>query len=243
MSNIHHSIFSGYNAVNEWQARIIKKANNLTTTGVNDRSKSLSQTGGGSGLDSLKLTDGQLEFQQKEVDPTEISTQLAIRGNGFFLVAENLLPGAKLFLTRNGEFKYDAQGRLVNNQGLFVVGGAGKISDPPLPVRNPGDETVDVNQLTLGTVPLAMNLADSPYGNNIYSLSSETGDLAFFANGRREVGFVQSNALEKRSDTVLSAELGKISLEGSYAAQMFKTFKEILDNYNRMVDDAIQTVK
>jgi hypothetical protein len=60
---------------------------------------------------------------------TQIPTNLSIIGDGFFAVSDGLTPNARVFLTRNGRFKWQAVGtdngapiyRLVNDQGLFVL--------------------------------------------------------------------------------------------------------------------------
>jgi hypothetical protein len=61
------------------------------------------------------------------------TTSLAINGEGFFAVAESLQPGARVFLTRNGDFSWKdtspperkadgfKQFHLTNKQGLFVL--------------------------------------------------------------------------------------------------------------------------
>lgn len=47
------------------------------------------------------------------------STDLAIRGNGFFVVSDS---GGATFLTRAGSFTPDSQGRLVNSAGYYLKG-------------------------------------------------------------------------------------------------------------------------
>ncbi len=56
---------------------------------------------------------------QGALTPTSSSTDLAIRGNGFFVVADS---SGATFLTRAGSFVPDAQGRLVNAGGYFLKG-------------------------------------------------------------------------------------------------------------------------
>lgn len=50
---------------------------------------------------------------------TDSTTDLAIRGKGFFVVTD---PSGGTFLTRAGSFVPDAQGRLVNAAGYFLMG-------------------------------------------------------------------------------------------------------------------------
>lgn len=50
---------------------------------------------------------------------TTSSTDLAIHGSGFFAVSDD---SGAIFLTRNGSFAPDAQGRLVNSAGYYLMG-------------------------------------------------------------------------------------------------------------------------
>ncbi|WNQ13739.1 flagellar hook-basal body complex protein [Paenibacillus aurantius] len=57
---------------------------------------------------------------------TNVATDLRIDGDGFFAVKADMANGGDPFLTRDGNFKVDANGNLVTQDGLFVldVGGA-----------------------------------------------------------------------------------------------------------------------
>ncbi|MFT9847852.1 flagellar hook-basal body complex protein [Aneurinibacillus sp. REN35] len=57
---------------------------------------------------------------------TGIETDLAIQGNGFFVVSGNsTAPGDEFYLTRAGNFKIDAAGNLVTPEGKFVLDSSG----------------------------------------------------------------------------------------------------------------------
>lgn len=258
-SGVNFNIMAGFKAIDAWQRNIVRNAQGMLTPGYNKTSQHLGTTPSGTGRASLSGTGANggrngtagggdtlsvggvsLNFQQGTIDPAFNPTSLAIRGSGFFLVAENLNPGARLFLTRNGEFHYDGQGRLVNEQGLFVVGGNGALTDPPAPVTDPGDGTVDLTQLTLGKVDNPSNLALSGYGSTTYALTATAGPLQAFQNGRNEVGFVQPSSREMINRAGYQSML---LFESNQATQTYKILKDMLDNYNRAVDDAINTVK
>jgi flagellar hook protein FlgE len=59
------------------------------------------------------------QFTQGNITTTENRLDLAINGGGFFQVADDA--GAVSY-TRNGQFKVDREGRIVNNSGLFLLG-------------------------------------------------------------------------------------------------------------------------
>lgn len=67
-------------------------------------------------------------FQQGPMRFTGVNTDLAIDGKGFFAI--QMANGAEAY-TRDGEFKLNAQGQLVNKQGYPVLGQNGPIQANP----------------------------------------------------------------------------------------------------------------
>ncbi len=59
-------------------------------------------------------------FAQGSVQTTGKNTDLAIQGNGFFVLSND--GGRTYKYTRNGDFVFDANGNFVNNQGLIAQG-------------------------------------------------------------------------------------------------------------------------
>ncbi len=57
--------------------------------------------------------------QQGTLESTTTATDLAISGNGFFVVSN---AGGQQFLTRSGSFVPDASGNLVNAAGYYLNG-------------------------------------------------------------------------------------------------------------------------
>ena len=82
-------------------------------------------------------------FSQGGLQTTNRATDMAIDGEGFFIVSDetNPDPGQMMF-TRNGAFSFDEQGRLVTGNGQFVMGG-----DEGNEIIQPDDD-VDVSQLS-----------------------------------------------------------------------------------------------
>jgi len=62
---------------------------------------------------------------QGQVQATDKATNIAINGNGFFVVSDNInnQPSAYTY-TRNGSFSTDAQGFLINSEGYYLLGQA-----------------------------------------------------------------------------------------------------------------------
>ncbi|MCR2120576.1 flagellar hook-basal body complex protein, partial [Campylobacter upsaliensis] len=57
---------------------------------------------------------------QGSVQTTNKNTDVAINGDGFFMVSDD--GGLTRYLTRDGDFKLDAAGNFVNNAGFVVQG-------------------------------------------------------------------------------------------------------------------------
>jgi flagellar hook protein FlgE len=80
---------------------------------ANDENANIPQSGGGAYVSDIQQlhTEGVIEFTDRSLD-------LAISGNGFFLVGNAERPS----LTRSGAFQINAEGILVNQDGLPVLG-------------------------------------------------------------------------------------------------------------------------
>jgi len=75
--------------------------------------------------DGVRLADVSKPFQQGGFETTSNTTDLAISGNGFFVVRNSL--SNTLYYTRAGEFHLDNAGRMVNESDLILQGSAGDI--------------------------------------------------------------------------------------------------------------------
>ncbi len=65
-----------------------------------------------------------LDLRQGDLEPTGRGTDIALRGEGFFVVQD---AGGNEFYTRSGSFGLDDQHRLVTAQGYLVQGSGGEI--------------------------------------------------------------------------------------------------------------------
>ncbi len=117
---------------------------NVNTVGFKgsrtDFSDLLSAQGGGGSAGKIGLGTriGRISasFTQGNIESTGRPTDLAIEGNGFFVVAT----GDGNLFTRAGNFRLDSDGKLVTNQGLPVQGFA--LNDLESPVGAPTNITV-----------------------------------------------------------------------------------------------------
>jgi len=176
------------------------------------------QIGSGVGTASIKNL-----FTQGAVSSTGNQTDLAVSGDGFFMVRDTL--ENRDFATRSGDFRLDGNGYLITNQGQRVQG----FSDTGLATR--GDIQIDLAGMPATSDPAAsivsytingegkvnINLSDGTAfvrgqvllqnfrdpqalvkeGNNLYSGVASAGPLSATASpGTNGLGKIQSGALE-----------------------------------------------
>lgn len=83
---------------------------------------------GNAGSQVMPSSTTSINFQQGTLRPTNLPTDLAIEGPGFFEVQ---LPNGSHAFTRDGELQLNAQGRLVTKQGYPILGDAGPLQFDP----------------------------------------------------------------------------------------------------------------
>ncbi|HAA77458.1 TPA: hypothetical protein DCE37_20285 [Candidatus Latescibacteria bacterium] len=136
-----NSLFMGLSGIQVHQQRTNVVANNLAninTTGYKAQrahfEEQLAQTlkdatgpeGGVSGTNPIQAGTGvrlksiDTNFRQGSIQTTEKTTDLALEGNGFFILQDQ---NGTQYYTRDGAFGFDADGRFVNpSNGMLVMG-------------------------------------------------------------------------------------------------------------------------
>lgn len=122
---------SGLNSNSAAMAVISDNIANVNTTGykrgqsdfaaiVNSQNISGGYNAGGVSAGTRRLVD-----QQGSLETTRSATDLGISGNGFFVVTDDPDAGSGAgggLFTRSGAFSLDKNGRMVNSQGLYLLG-------------------------------------------------------------------------------------------------------------------------
>lgn len=91
--------------------------------------------------DGVKLDQIKYLFQQGGIEPTGRPYDLAIDGDGFFTLAKTNSAGeqtGELYYSRAGNLEVDANGRLVNADGLLVMGFVGDDTKALQPIQSSG---------------------------------------------------------------------------------------------------------
>ncbi len=171
MSSMYSGI-SGLNACTQRMAVIGDNIANVNTTGYKSSELSFENlinqsVGGFTGQEvgSGVLTgDLRYDWQQGTIQRTSSSYDMAIAGNGFFMVSD----GNKTYYTRDGEFKFDSSGNLQTSDGMAVQG-VNLLINTPVPSSPVPTEAVVIDMTTYQDI-----LVDD---NGVYSAYNKTSGL------------------------------------------------------------------
>jgi flagellar hook protein FlgE len=136
--------------------------------------------------------------EQGTIEKTSSSTDLAIQGNGFFVVSN---PEGRDFLTRAGAFVPNSNGDLVNTAGYYLMGQNLTTSSSSSVPGVASLERVNVNQTALSAIPSSSALfganlpsqaaviaaADLPSANAATAQYTATNSLVAYDNLGAEV--------------------------------------------------------
>lgn len=188
MPSIINGLFSGRTGIASHGAAIAVVGDNISnanTTGYKAaRSEFEDIVAGGQASGIVVGSGSQLSkvstiFQQGTLEFSGRSLDLAIDGNGFFVVQQD----AQRFYTRAGNFSVDQSGFIINQNGLKVLGfpsgGSGGLE--PININTVSQDSVaTTNSEITGNLNAASDTADTAYP--VTSLAGATGATATFAN-------------------------------------------------------------
>ena len=147
---------SALNASARWQDIIAENLSSSSVPGFKKQEIQFStiaaQAAQGGG--AMQTTQVTTNFQQGPIRPTNVPTDVAIEGDGFFEVQ---LPSGQTAYTRDGEFQFNAQGQLVTKQGYLVQTEGGPIQIDqkiPGPISIGSDGTVSQGSNQLGKLKI-----------------------------------------------------------------------------------------
>jgi len=274
------SAVSGLDAYQEQMDIIGNNIANLNTTGFKSGTGNLvdsfsntlqaatSATGNDNSTDPMQIGTGVMtgsvtnDWSEGALNSTGVASNLAINGNGFFVVQDPNNGNAQ-YLTQDGTFTMNVNGNLVNSAGMQLVGytsptlsgtpGAIQINATGIDTSNPlatmtgytinsqGIITVNMSdgtswargQVLLQTV--ANPQAMTSVGNNLYSNWNNAGPLTVAAApGSGSLGTIQSGALEL-SNVDLSAQMADLIL----AQRAFEANSKMVTTSDEMLETAV----
>ena len=152
---------------------------------------------------------------------TENELDLAIEGDGFFQIVQ---PNGEIAYSRDGAFKLDSQGRIVNSDG-FQLEPAITIPSDAVSVSMGIDGTVSVLQAgsetpsEIGTIELVRFLNPAglnSIGRNLYLPTAASGNAIAGTAGEDGLGTISQGYLEMSNVSVVDEMVNMITAQRAY---------------------------
>ena len=172
----------------------------------------------------VKLADTQRVFSQGAMQNTEVPTDVAIQGEGFFRI--QMYDGTWAY-TRNGNFKVDETGRLVTSNGYWVlpdiimpenflpntitVTQDGRVS---VVVPQIDDEPIQIGQMELYRFPNPVGL--TAIGENLFKVTNASGEAIPGRPGFEGMGTLAHKFLEMSNVAVVREMVDLIVAQRAY---------------------------
>jgi flagellar hook protein FlgE len=208
----------------------------------------------GTGVTTSSITN---QFTQGSITNTGVASNMAVNGNGFFLVKDPAT--GQEYVTRDGDFTVDPNGYLVTSTGMRVQGYTDSTDTTigDIQINNsgaPGGDTSALQSYTIGTNgAVSLLLADgtqytggqvllqnftsptqlSSVGNNLYTGMANAGPLsAAVAPGTNGLGGIVTGSLEMSNVDLASQLTSLITTQRAYEAnsKVITTSDEILQD-------------
>jgi flagellar basal-body rod protein FlgG len=160
-------------------------------------------------------------FSQGSMENTQNELDLAIEGDGFFQIT---LPNGEMAYTRDGAFKLDSDGRIVNSDG-FAMEPEISIPSDALSISVGLDGTVSVLQAgestpsEIGTIELARFVNPAgliSMGKNLFITSEASGDEMTGTAGENGLGTLAQGFLEMSNVSVVDEMVNMITAQRAY---------------------------
>ena len=173
----------------------------------------------------VKLADTQRVFSQGSLQQTEVPTDMAIAGEGFFRI--QMYDGSWAY-TRNGNFKVDETGRMVTSNGYWLLPDVvmpenflpetiNITKDGRVSVRVPRADDiveVDVARIELYRFPNPVGL--STIGENLFKITQASGEPIPGRPGYEGMGQIQHKFLEMSNVAVVQEMVNLIVAQRAY---------------------------
>ena len=160
-------------------------------------------------------------FSQGNMENTQNELDLAIEGDGFFQIA---LPNGETAYTRDGAFKLDSDGRIVNSDG-FTMEPEIAIPSDAMSISVGLDGTVSVLQAgestpsEIGTIELARFINPAgliSMGKNLFIPSEASGNEMTGTAGEDGIGTLAQGFLEMSNVSVVDEMVNMITAQRAY---------------------------
>lgn len=200
---------------------------------------SLNPTGIDVGL-GVRLTGIQKNFTEGDLKLTSNPLDLAIEGKGFFQIT---LPSGETAYTRNGAFKLDSDGNIVNGNGyllspqITIPAGAKDISigkDGGISVKDANGNIIYEQQIQIADFINPAGLI--PLGESLFMQSDASGDVLEGNPTTDQFGNVRQGMIESSNVKLVNEMVDLITAQRAYEAnsKAITTADSMLDIVNRL---------
>uniref|UniRef100_UPI004048BC8E flagellar basal-body rod protein FlgG n=1 Tax=Aliarcobacter sp. TaxID=2321116 RepID=UPI004048BC8E len=189
----------------------------------------------------VRISGIQKNFTEGDLKLTSNPFDLAIEGKGFFQIT---LPSGETAYTRNGGFKLNDEGSIVNGNG-YVLSPEIVIPDNVIDVSIAKDGTVSATDPQTGTIVNLgeITIADFvnpagliPLGESLYMQSAASGDVLEGNPTTEQFGGIRQGMIELSNVKLVNEMVDLITAQRAYEAnsKAISTTDSMLDTVNRL---------
>jgi len=212
----------------------------LNYTAGRTSQNSINPTGMDVGL-GVRISGIQKDFLQGDLKNTSNPLDVAIEGKGFFQITQ---PNGEIAYSRNGQFKLDNEGNIVNGNGYLLepqitvpdnlvdisIGTDGVVTgkDPQT------EEEVEIGQITIADFINPAGL--TPAGESLYKASEASGDPIVGNPTEDQLGGLRQGMIELSNVKLVNEMVDLITAQRAYEAnsKAITTTDSMLDTVNRL---------
>lgn len=171
----------------------------------------------------VRVSGIQKNFLQGDLKLTSNTLDLAIEGNGFFQITT---PDGETAYTRNGAFKLDSDGNIVNGNG-YALSPQITVPDDLINLTIANDGTVTAEDATTGDVSTLgqITLADfinsaglTPQGESLFTASEASGDPIEGTATEDQFGSISQGMIELSNVALVTEMVDLITAQRAYEA-------------------------
>ncbi|RXJ87910.1 flagellar basal-body rod protein FlgG [Arcobacter sp. CECT 8985] len=188
----------------------------------------------------VKISGIQKSFLQGDLKETGDTFDLAIEGKGFFRIT---LPDGQTAYTRNGAFKLDDEGAIVNSAGyrldpeIIIPDNVKDVTiakDGTVTATDVNDATVELGQITLSTFVNPAGL--SPQGDSLFKETDASGAPIEGNPSEDNFGSLRQGIVELSNVKLVNEMVDLITAQRAYEAnsKAISTTDQMLDIVNQL---------
>ena len=171
----------------------------------------------------VRVSGIQKNFLQGDLKLTSNTLDLAIEGNGFFQITT---PNGETAYTRNGAFKLDSEGNIVNGNG-YMLNPQITVPDNLVDLTIANDGTVTASDPTtgavsnLGQITIADFINDAgltPMGESLFMVSEASGDPIEGNPTEDQFGGIRQGMIELSNVKLVNEMVDLITAQRAYEA-------------------------